>query len=101
MIIITFLTLTQKEIMTVFSLTHKQLLLLIFSGFISCLIFIFSLKALEDTPNLGYSSSIISSFSIILVLFYSILFLQGEYNRFTFLGIILIILGSILVKFYS
>jgi uncharacterized membrane protein len=100
-IIITFLTLTQKEIMTVFSLTNKQLLLLIFSGFISCLIFIFSLKALEDTPNLGYSSSIISSFSIILVLFYSILFLQGEYNRFTFLGIILIILGSILVKFYS
>ena len=100
-IIVTLLTLTQKEIMTVFSLTKKQLLLLIFSGFISSIIFVFSLKALEDTPNPGYSSSIISSFSIILVLFYSILFLRGEYNRYTIMGIILIILGTILVKFYS
>lgn len=99
--LIMFLTLTKNELTQVFTLTNKQLLLLIFSGFISSLIFVSTLKALEDTPNLGYSSSIISSFSIILVLLYSILFLQGEYNRFTILGILLILFGSILVKYNS
>lgn len=96
-----FLTLTKNDLIQVFTLTNKQLLLLIFSGFISSLIFVFTLKSLEDTPNLGYSSSIISSFSIILVLLYSILFLQGRYNRFTILGILLILFGSILVKYNS
>lgn len=100
-VFIMFLTLTKNELKQVITLNTQQLFLLIFSGFISSIIFVFSLKALEDTPNPGFSSSIISSFSIILVLFYSILFLNGDYNIYTIFGIILIILGSVLVKLYS
>ena len=100
-VFIMFLTLTKNELKQVVTLNTQQLFLLIFSGFISSIIFVFSLKALEDTPNPGFSSSIISSFSIILVLFYSILFLNGDYNIYTIFGIILIILGSVLVKLYS
>lgn len=100
-VFIMFLTLTKNELKQVVTLNTQQLFLLIFSGFISSIIFVFSLKSLEDTPNPGFSSSIISSFSIILVLFYSILFLNGDYNIYTIFGIILIILGSVLVKLYS
>ena len=58
-VLIMMLTLTNNERSQIFSLTNKQLFLLIFSGFISSIIFVFSLHSLQGTPNLGYSSSII------------------------------------------
>ena len=100
-VLIMTLTLTNNERSQIFSLTNKQLFLLIFSGFISSIIFVFSLHSLKGTPNLGYSSSIISSLSIILVLLYSIIFLNGDYNRYTLFGIFMVLLGTLLIKLYS
>lgn len=80
-------------------------ILMLIGGVLSSVLIFTSLKALKNVPNGGYSVAIKSSVGTIASIILSVLFLKSRganhINLETSLGIVMILVGSYLIKVYS
>lgn len=80
-------------------------ILMVIGGVLSSVLIFTSLKALKNVPNGGYSVAIKSSVATIVSVILSVLFLKSKgvnhINLKTSIGIILIVVGSYIVKINS
>lgn len=80
-------------------------ILMVIGGVLSSVLIFTSLKALKNIPNGGYSVAIKSSVATIVSVILSVLFLKSKgvnhINLKTSIGIILIVVGSYIIKINS
>ena len=80
-------------------------ILMVIGGVLSSVLIFTSLKALKNIPNGGYSVAIKSSVATIVSVILSVLFLKNKgvnhINLKTSIGIILIVVGSYIIKINS
>lgn len=78
---------------------------IIFISLIATMLFLITnmlfIKSTQLSPNIGYSSAIANSVSIIAVFLISLVAFKGHFRPETLLGMILIIAGVFLIKQFS
>lgn len=87
-----------------YSLDKKYIGLMIFGGILTVILIFSSIMALKNVPNGGYSVAIKSSTALLLSFLLSVAVFNRKNNHInvkTTVGIILVIIGSVLIKVYS